>query len=238
MKWEDILKECRTLDCYPVIKDFFSTCPPLIRNYLTLCPIPAGQLIIDTGAPCNTVYILISGRLQAIEENAGEIPYSFFDMVPFDIVGDYELFSEDTESFATIQAQEPSICLTLPASFYLQWIRVDSAALFFRVRLLMKQLSLQLNSSRRFLMMSYEQRCAYIICMEARKVAQTDGTCVIRLNREFLATRIGCSLRTVHRLVKELADQNYLQLTGGKILLTAGQLEAMKIHLGISDPLL
>lgn len=231
MKWEDILNECRKFDCYPVIKNFFSTCPPLIRNYLTLCPLPAGQVIIDAGAPCSTVYILISGRLQAIEENACQIPYSFFDLVPFDIVGDYELFSEDTESFATIQAQESSICLTLPACFYLQWIRVDSTALFFRVKFLMKQLSSQLNFSRHFFMMSYEQRCAYIICQEVRKVPQTDSAYLIKLNREFLATKIGCSLRTVHRLVKELAEQNHLKLIGGKILLTAEQLEALGLML-------
>lgn len=233
MKWEDILEECRAFDCYPVIKDFFSTCPPLILNYLRLCQIPAGQVIIGAGAPCDTVCILVSGRLQAIEENAGEIPYSFFDLVPFDIVGDYELFSEDAESFATIQAQEPSICLTLPAGFYLQWVRADSAALFFRVKFLMKQLSCQLNFSRRFFKMSYEQRCAYIICQEARKIPQTGGAYALRLNREFLAARIGCSLRTVHRLVKELADQNYLKPAGGKIFLTAGQIEAMENRLGI-----
>lgn len=227
MRWEDILNECKKYDCYPVVKDFFSTCPPLIRNYLTLCPIPAGQVIIEAGTPCTTVYILLSGRLQAIEENAGEMPYSFFDLIPFDIIGDYELFSEDAESFITIQAQEPSICLMLPASFYLQWIRVDSVALFFRTRFLMKQLSLQQYSSRRFFLMSYEQRCAYIICQEVRKAPQINGTYLIKLNREFLAAKIGCSLRTTHRLVKELANQNHLTLIGGKMHLTAKQISQL-----------
>ena len=108
MTWERILKNCRKYDCYPTIETFFSTCPPLIRNYLTLQTIPAGQLLIQAGAPCGTVYILVSGRLQAIEEKAGEIPYSFFDLSPFDIVGDYELFSEDAESYVTVRAWEPS----------------------------------------------------------------------------------------------------------------------------------
>ena len=114
MTWERILKNCRKYDCYPTIETFFSTCPPLIRNYLTLQTIPAGQLLIQAGAPCGTVYILVSGRLQAIEEKAGEIPYSFFDLSPFDIVGDYELFSEDAESYVTVRAWEPSACLTIP----------------------------------------------------------------------------------------------------------------------------
>ena len=227
MTWERILKNCRKYDCYPTIETFFSTCPPLIRNYLTLQTIPAGQLLIQAGAPCGTVYILVSGRLQAIEEKAGEIPYSFFDLSPFDIVGDYELFSEDAESYVTVRAWEPSACLTIPPGFYLQWLSTDSTALFLRTRLLMKKLSLQLNSSRRYLLMSYGQRCMYVISQEAGKVTPVNGICSLKLNREFLAAKTGCSLRTVHRILKDMEQNHMLALCGGKLLLTTRQLEDM-----------
>lgn len=227
MKWEDILYACRQYDCYSVIEKLFSSCPPLIRNYLTLQTYPAGQLLIEAGASCNTVYILIFGRLHAIEERAGDTPYSFFDLVPFDIVGDYELFSDDTENYVTVRARQLSVCLTLPARFYLQWISSDSGALFFRTKLLMKILTRQLSANRRFLMMSYEQRCIYVICQEARNVPMSQGSCLMKLNRELLAARAGCSLRTAHRVLKELEQRGHLQLTGGKIRLTREQLEAM-----------
>ena len=173
------------------------------------------------------VYILVSGRLQAIEEKAGEIPYSFFDLSPFDIVGDYELFSEDAESYVTVRAWEPSACLTIPPGFYLQWLSTDSTALFFRTRLLMKKLSLQLNSSRRYLLMSYGQRCMYVISQEAGKVTPVNGICSLKLNREFLAAKTGCSLRTVHRILKDMEQNHMLALCGGKLLLTTRQLEDM-----------
>lgn len=227
MKWDNILSACRKYECFPSVERLFSACPILIRNYLTLSSFPAGQLLIEAGSPCGTVYILVSGRLQAIEEKAGEVPYSFFDIVPFDIVGDYELFSEDTESFVTVQAREPSVCLTIPARFYLQWISADSAALFFRTRLLMKKLSLQLNSSRRYLLMSYGQRCMYVISQEAGKVTPVNGICSLKLNREFLAAKTGCSLRTVHRILKDMEQNHMLALCGGKLLLTTRQLEDM-----------
>lgn len=232
MNWERILSDCRKYGCYPSIEEFFSTCPILIRNYLTPCTFPAGQLLIKAGSPCGTVYILVSGRLQAIEEKAGEVPYSFFDMIPFDIVGDYELFSEDTESFVTVRALEQAVCLTLPARFYLRWISSDSAALFLRTRLLMKRLSFQLNSNRRILLMSNEQRCMYIICQEAKKTPLVKGVLLFKLNRELLAAKTGCSLRTVHRIVKELENESHLKLVHGKICLTRGQLEDMCESLG------
>lgn len=235
MKWELILTACRSYNCYPTIKSFFSSCPLLIRNYLNLQEFPPGQMLIEAGAPCGTVYILISGKLQAIEEKAGEIPYSFFDILPFDIVGDYELFSEDEESYVTVRALESSVCLTLPARFYLHWISADSTALFFRTRLLMKKLSRQLNSNRRFLLMSYEQRCMYVICQEALNASPTDGTFRLKLNRELLATQTGCSLRTVYRLLKELAHKDILSLSGGKIHLTVKQLEIMSQGLDLYE---
>lgn len=238
MNWEHILSGCRKYNCYPSIEEFFSTCPILIRNYLTPCTFAEGQILIEAGAPCGTVYILISGRLQAIEEKAGEVPYSFFDMIPFDIVGDYELFSEDAESFVTVRALESTVCLTLPARFYLQWISTDNAALFLRTRLLMKRLSFQLISNRRFLLMSNEQRCMYIICQEAGRTPLLKGVLLFKLNRELLAAKTGCSLRTVHRLIKELEDGNRLRLVHGKICLTRGQLEDMCLSLGLGGPLL
>lgn len=238
MKWDHILSQCRPYKCYPSIEEFFSTCPILIRNYLTPCTFSPRQLVIEAGAPCGTVYILAAGRLQAIEEKTGGLPYSFFDIMPFDIVGDYELFSDDRESFATIRTMEPSMCLTLPARFYLQWVSTDSAALFQRTRLLMKRLSLQLTSNRRFLLMSNEQRCMYLICQEAEKTPLSKGVLLFKLNRELLAAKTGCSLRTVHRLVKELEEENRLGLIHGKICLTMEQLEAMCRILGISRPLI
>lgn len=235
MKWEQLLDECRQYDCYPSIKTFFSTCPTLIRNYLSLCSFSAGQILTKAGNPCGTVYILISGRLQTIEEKAGEMPYSFFDLAPFDVLGDYELFSGDTESFVTVQVREPSVCLTLPARFYLQWISADSTALFYRTKLLMKQLSKQLISNRRFLLMTYEQRCMYIICQEALNSPMTDHACLFKLNRELLAAKTGCSLRTVQRLMKGLEEKGYLALTRGKVRVTRHQLqrlrELLEIHI-------
>ena len=127
----------------------------------------------------------------------------------------------------TVRAWEPSVCLTIPPRFYLKWLSADSTALFFRTRLLMKKLSLQLNSSRRYLLMSYGQRCMYIICQEAGKVSPVNGIFCLKLNREFLATKTGCSLRTIHRILKEMAQKDMLALSGGKLLLTPGQLEDM-----------
>ena len=229
MTWEQLLKHCKRYDSYPSVETFFSTCPPLIRNYLTLQTFPAGQVLIQAGTPCGLVYILISGRLQGIEERAGDFPFSFFDLSPFDIVGDYELFSEDEENYVTVRALETSVCLTMPPGFYLKWLSTDSTALFFRTKLLMKRLSRQLNSNRRFLSMTYEERCMYIICQEAGNIPPVDGIRCIKLNRESLAARTGCSLRTVHRILKEMSLKKMLTLSGGKLYLTMDQLERMRL---------
>lgn len=228
MTWEQLLKHCKIYDCYTAVETFFSTCPPLIRNYLTLQTFQAGQVLIQAGTPCSLVYILVSGRLQGIEERAGDVPFSFFDVSPFDIVGDYELFSEDEENYVTVRALETSVCLTIPPGFYLKWLSTDSTALFFRTKLLMKRLSRQLSLSRRFLMMTYEERCMYIICQEAGNIPPVNGVRCIKLNRESLAARTGCSLRTVHRILKEMSLKHMLTLSGGKLYLTMDQLDRMQ----------
>lgn len=233
MKWKDLTAACRPYPGSASMEEFFSNCPELIRNYLTLETLSPGTLIIETDAPCSTVFILLSGKLHAIEEKAGEMPYSFYDLVPFDIVGDYELFSGDTKNYVSVRAWETSVCLTLPAPFYLSWISTDSAALFFRTRLLMRQLSRQLKVSRSLLLMDHEMRCIHLICQEACSAPASEAVCSLKLNRELLATKTGCSLRTLHRILKGLEARSLLTLTGGRIQITKRQLEAM---LGLLEP--
>lgn len=233
MKWDSLTAACRDYPGFASMETFFSTCPKLIRNYLNLEKAAPGQLLIETDSPCSTVYILLSGRLHVIEEKAGEVPYSFYDLVPFDIIGDYELFSGDAESFASIQAREASVYLTLPASLYLSWIRDDSTALFFRTRLLMSQLSRQLKISRSLLFVSHELRCMYILCREAPLAFDGQNLCSLKLNRETLAARTGCSLRTIHRILRTLEERSLLSLSGARILITKKQLDAMTAALSL-----
>ena len=64
--------------------------------------------------------------------------------------------------------------------------------------------------------------------MDLDKLAQTPaaalGSCRFKLNRELLAAKTGCSLRTIHRLMKELEEKELIGLTGGRVNVTHGQL--------------
>ncbi|MFQ7878315.1 Crp/Fnr family transcriptional regulator [Enterocloster sp.] len=183
-------KNCRKYDCYPTIETFFSTCPPLIRNYLTLQTIPAGQLLIQAGAPCGTVYILVSGRLQAIEEKAGEIPYSFFDLSPFDIVGDYELFSEDAESYVTVRAWEPSACLTIPGFTSSGSVRTAPPFLPHQA---IDEKAVPAAEFQPLLPIDVLWTAVHVRHQPGSRQGHPETTRSLKLNREFLAAKTGCS---------------------------------------------
>lgn len=65
------------------------------------------------------MYILLKGRLEAVEEHVANIPYHFTEIRALDIVGDYEFFTEKQPRLVTLTMLEDSLCLVIPAAEYM-----------------------------------------------------------------------------------------------------------------------
>lgn len=59
------------------LQSFFLECPEALGSCLMLKAYPKNHTLINTNDACAHVYILLSGRLQAIEERVACEPYRF-----------------------------------------------------------------------------------------------------------------------------------------------------------------
>ena len=107
-----------------------------------------GSRLVAAGDSCAHVYILLKGRLEAVEEHVANIPYHFTEIRALDIVGDYEFFTEKQPRLVTLTMLEDSLCLVIPAAEYMTWLRSDSHALFLRSRMIITQLVAQAQFQR------------------------------------------------------------------------------------------
>lgn len=235
MKIKDCFAYCSTEKVFSRLEDFFKQCPPRVQNYLYANRISQGKILINYSMPPNTVYFLLKGRLQILDENAAELPLCFLEVTPFDITGDYEIFSSQKSNISTVTACTDCICLSLPAGIYRTWIKSDAHALFLRTQMLMKQLSTQAHFERRFLYTDYETRCIYLLMAECRYKKSINGQTRLSIKREELAVKAGCSLRTVNRIIENLKARDLISLKQGKIQINDSQQEAL---LSIVSPLL
>ena len=83
-----------TLKQKSFLENFFKFAPPYIQTVLMLRSYKKGSRLVAAGDSCAHVYILLKGRLEAVEEHVANIPYHFTEIRALDIVGDYEFFTE------------------------------------------------------------------------------------------------------------------------------------------------
>lgn len=198
---------------------FFATCPDSFAQKLMFFQYEKGHRLIHTSDSCSHVYILLKGRLQAIEEQVADEPYSFTDICAPDIVGDYELFTDTTSRLITLVTTEQSLCCAIPAKDYLDWIRTDSNALFIRIRMLMYQMSFQTQAERQKFLSDAKTRLLHFLSEECtrQKDAGVRIPYTIQYTRPQIASRLGCSTRTVNRTIMQLRQEGLISIVHGKI---------------------
>ncbi len=205
---------------------FFSRIPGELLPYLSVKRFAYGETMIHSADRSRSVYFLMKGRVYAVEDRVQSLPYVFTELTPVEIIGDYELFSQVEGSYATIVAAGSCECISMPSDLYLRWISKDAEALFYRTSLLMNQLGGQTAAGRQYFFLDYESRCMSLLLQYG--TPERDGFHTLKINRESLAARMGCSLRTCHRVVGELKRKGLISVVRGKIVMDGGQRERMR----------
>ncbi len=209
------------------LENFFSNCKSDFFSHLILKTYPAKHLLINTADPCTYVYILLSGRLQAIEEQVVHEPYYFTELSAIEIVGDFELFTNSPDRAVTLATMEKSQVLIIPSSLYLSWIKQDAHALFIRMQMLIRQFMFQGQTERYNLFLDNRTRLLYFFLQECQK--ETSFFPVkIPYTRPVLSSRLGCSVRTINRTIHLLEEQKFLTLVHGKITISQPQFEKIQ----------
>lgn len=209
------------------LENFFLYCPEDMSSCIYLKPLSSDQRLINTDDDCTNVYILLEGRLQAIEEHISDEDFRFLTLTAIELVGDYELFSQYHTRLVTLMTLEPSLCLVIPASDYLHWIQNDAHALYIRIQMLTHQLITQTQTERRTYFMDNKTRLLHILYAEYRKTSFTPATAILK-TRDALASHIGCSVRTVNRIVASLQEEGYVSVKHGKIYISAQQFDRIR----------
>lgn len=199
------------------IKEFFLNAPNQLGFAMNTVTFATGEPLMNTFDRCTYVYILLKGRLKAIEERICDTPYHFTEIMPIEIVGDYELFTGAKGRYVTVAAAEPSLLLAIQAGSYLSWIRQDANALFLRTRMLLQQVSAQGLSERQRFFWDNRARFLSFLTLECRKAGETSFPHRVKYNREELSSLVGCSVRTSNRIIKQLIEEGLIGSYRGKI---------------------
>ena len=197
-------------------------------RYLTLS---AGEVLIRQGDTVSGIYVLIDGRLLAINNNSDSSSYIFSEFTPITLFGEQEVLSDTKRVLAELRASTPCRFFFIRKDDYLEWVSSDVKTLLSRskstIKMLLDQSSREMSSLFHssldrigiFLVDYYEKHLDY---------TQKDAPVVVRLTQSEIAETIGFSLRTVCRALKDLTEQKLITQKKGKTNIFPKQYETLK----------
>lgn len=215
-------QQCSFLNC------FFAQCNESFFSNVILKTYPANHTLMVTDDTCSYVYILLKGRLQAIEERVVNEPYSFTELSAIEIVGDFELFTRSASRIVTLTTLEKSLFLVIPSTDYIAWIKNDANALFIRTKMLIRQIVAQTQFDRQNFFLDNHTRLLYFLLSECNHAADAEFPIKIKYTRPEIASKLGCSSRTINRAISALQEERLLTVKHGKIHVSTAQYAHMK----------
>lgn len=213
------------------LQALFAKSPESLNSCIMLKTYPKNYTLMSTDDPCSNVYILLKGRLQAIEERVANEPYNFTELSAIEIVGDFELFTRLSNRVITLTTLEKTLCLVIPAADYLSWIRDDASALFIRTQMLIRQLVAQTQFERQNFFLDNKTRLLHFLYGECNKQQETSYPFQIKSTRQEISNKLGCSVRTIHRTILALRNEGLLNLQHGKIQITNTQYHLIQAYI-------
>ena len=113
--------------------------------------------------------------------------------------------------------------MVIPGNAYLSWIRNDANALFIRTQMLILQMTAQTQFERQNFFLDNRTRFLHFLHSECNRQPGRTDPLLIRSTHTEIAGKLGCSGRTVSRLIRELEEEGLITLEKGKIQISKEQ---------------
>lgn len=192
----------------------------------------AGELLIREGDPCSMVRVLLRGRVSVIVNQPRFSSLTVTEFGPPEFFGEYELLAGRDRYLADVRTLAASRFLALPAESYLLWARQDPDFFFGRVRSILGALLYQTENERTRHFLDAAGRVMQVL-IRACERGEPAEPLRLTATRAEIAEQTGCSVRTVNRVVRELAGRELVSVEGGKLRLSSGQVQALKREFGL-----
>lgn len=177
-----------------------------------------GTTIIEEGAPCAAVFVLISGVLASFWDQPGHCQYLAVQADPLRIVGDLAILCEYEHYTTSMKALERCSFLVINRFDFENWIKKDQE-LHNRLALInLRMLADQSHEGRKAAAENSKLRILKYINWYYEMNSSENETVILKRKREQMAEDIGgISLRSLNRYISSMENEELFSIVKGKI---------------------
>jgi len=206
---------------------YFANAPRWLLDSFQVVKVPKNETFINEGEKADTVYILIKGKVMAVDYRVQEMTYGFITFDPIEVFGAMEILADADRYKTTLETTKDSLFLKISRETFKKWIKNDMNAFQIQTREIIKYLLREVRKERLYVLVQGVERI-YLTLYELYRAYGQEDTYSIYISRKNFAETTGLSERTVTRTLKELEEKGYIAREGWNILITYEQYQRIK----------
>jgi CRP/FNR family cyclic AMP-dependent transcriptional regulator len=173
---------------------------------------PKNSVVINEGDEAGSLFILLSGRVQAFLSNESGRTVTLSTQEAGSFFGELSLLDGELRS-ASVMTLEPTVCVLIPRRAFQAWLQEHPDAALSIIRSLTRRIRTLTESVRGLALSDVYGRL--VKSLTGMAAAEGDSWVIDpKPSHQDLANIVGCSREMVSRIMKDLARGGYLATQG------------------------
>ena len=204
------------------LQEFFKGAPNWLFESFQVVSVDAGTTFISEGEKAQKVFILLKGRVSAVDYRVRETAYIYDEFSSVEVFGAMEIISGLETYMTSLVAEQNCVFLKISSERFEKWIRSDINAFQMQARKVCSYLVREARRERLNVLLKAKERIALILIGKYEKNPRIDKM-QIYLSRKEIMEITGLSERTVTRTLKEFETNGEITRLGWDIVLDREQ---------------
>ncbi len=209
------------------LERYFMSAPVWLMESFQIVHMDKGVTFVRENAPVDTIYIIGTGMIRAVDYRIYGIAYDFMRFNGVYAMGGMEVIMDLEYYQTTLQTVTPCIMIKIPKFQYEKWLKSDISALKREAKRMGEYLLEQGRNSRAFLFLQGSDRLAMLFTAKYEQY-EKNGQIIITSTRVELSEETGLCVKTINRAIKKFEEENLITRQGNKILVHEEQYKKLK----------
>ncbi len=208
-------------------KDYFKNASQELMNSFCVLEMQANTIFIEEGGKADSVYILLKGKVNAVDYRVLENIYKHFEFYPIEVFGAMEIIGELDYYTATLVTVENSVLVKTTRMQFDKFLKENFDVFRKQAAIIQNYLLRQTRKERLNVLLSGNDRMALLLTQMYKRIAGKTHP-EISIERKEFGDTTGLSERTVTRILKSFEEKELISRKGWDIRINYEQYLKLK----------